>query len=212
MIHEEELDQLIICKKCHTVHNKVALKERKKAFCSNCNVLLYRQDKNILDKTLALVITAILSLFIAFNFTIMTINIQGLEQSLTLTSLLIVLIDNREFILAILFLFIVVFFPILILLSTLMLLLLMKLEKGSYTTKRLLILLAYLKPWNMIDIFFISLLISMVKLFDLAMIELGVAFIAFVFTLILDIIITKNLSFYELWEIHTRIYGKENEK
>lgn len=212
MFNEEALDQLIICKKCHTVHTKVALGEKKKAFCSNCGLLLYHQDENILDKTLALVIAAILSLFIAFNFTIISINIQGLEQSLTLTSLFLVLTEHKEFVVGILFLFIIFFFPIMILFSMLLLLLLMKLEKGGYTTKRLLILLAHLKPWNMVDIFFISLLISMVKLFDIANIELGIAFVAFVFTLILDIIITKNLSFYELWEIHTGIYGKEDEK
>jgi paraquat-inducible protein A len=212
MMNDEDLDQLIICKKCHTVHKKVAIGEKKKAFCSNCNVLLYRQDEHIVDKTLALVIAATLSLFIAFNFTIITINIQGLEQSLTLASLFIVMAEHREFVVGLLFLFIIFFFPIMILSSTFILLLFMKLEKGAYLTKRLLILLAHLKPWSMVDIFFISLLISMVKLFDIANIELGIAFVAFVFTLILDIIITKNLSFYELWEIHTRIYGKQNEE
>lgn len=209
-MRDEELDQLIICKKCHTVHDKVPLENKKKAFCVNCNVLLYQHDDNMLNKTFALVITAIFSLFIAFNFTIITINIQGLEQSLTLTSLFWVLDEHQEFVVGLLFLFILLLFPIVILLSMFFLLLFMKLEKGAYLTKRLLILVAHLKPWNMVDIFFISLLISMVKLFDVAQIEMGVAFFAFVFTLILDIIITKNLSFYELWEIHTRIYGQDN--
>lgn len=206
----EDLNQLIICKKCHTVHQKISLSKKKKAFCSHCNLLLYQEDENMLSKTLALVITTILSLFISFNFTIITINIQGLEQSLTLTSLFVVLAEHQEFVVGLIFLFIIVIFPIVILLSMFFLLLLMKLEKGAYLSKRLLILLAHLKPWNMIDIFFISLLVSMVKLFDVATIEMGVAFIAFIFTLILDIIISKNLSFYELWEIHTRIYGKDD--
>jgi paraquat-inducible protein A len=210
MMNDEELDKLIICKKCHTVHEKVDIEEKNKAFCSNCNILLYQQDENIVNKTLALVIAAILSLFIAFNFTIVSINIQGLEQTLSLNSLFLVLAEHQQFIVGILFLFIIFFFPIVILLSMLILLLLMKFEKGAYATRRLLILLAHLKPWNMVDIFFISLLISMVKLFDIANIELGIAFIAFIFTLILDIIITKNLSFYELWEMHTKIYGEHH--
>jgi len=206
----EDLDLLIICKKCHTVHQKIPLSKKKKAFCSHCSLLLYQEDENMLNKTLALVITTILSLFISFNFTIITINIQGLEQSLTLTSLFVVLAEHKEFVVGLIFLFIIVIFPIVILLSMFLLLLLMKLQKGAYLSKRLLILLAHLKPWNMIDIFFIFLLISMVKLFDVATIEMGVAFIAFIFTLILDIIISKNLSFYELWETHTRIYGKDD--
>jgi len=212
MIKEDELDELIICKKCHTLHKKVALTKHKKAFCSNCNILLYRANENILDYTLALVITAIISLFIAFQFTIISINIQGVEQRLTLSSLFLVIIEHKQYIVGILFLFIIVIFPIVILLSLFLLLFFMKIEKGAYLTQRVLILLAHLKPWNMIDIFFISLLVSMVKLFDVANIELGVSFIALVFTLILDVLITKNIRFHELWVLHAKIYGYQNEK
>ena len=68
MINEDELDKLIICKKCHTLHEKVPIPKNKKAFCSECNVLLYQNDENMIDRTLALVLTALISLFIAFNF------------------------------------------------------------------------------------------------------------------------------------------------
>jgi paraquat-inducible protein A len=212
MIKEHELNKLIICKKCHTLYEKVALTQHEKAFCSECNVLLYQQDSNMLNKTLALVITAIISLFVAFNFNIININIQGLEQNLTLTSLFMVLAEHEQYVVGLLFLFILVIFPIAILFSTFLLLFFMKIHKAGYFTKRLLILLAHLKPWNMVDIFFISLLVSMVKLFDVANIELGIAFIAFIFTLILDIIITKSISFHELWELHAKIYGYNDEE
>ena len=118
-----------------------------------------------------------------------------------------VITEHEQYVVGLLFLFIIVLFPIGILFSTFLLLFFMKVEKAGYLTKRLLILLAHLKPWNMIDIFFISLLVSMVKLFDVANIEIGIAFIAFVFSLILDIIITKSISFHELWELHAKIYG-----
>ena len=207
MITEQELDNLIICKKCHTLHKKVPLAHNKKAFCSKCDILLYQDNPKILDKTLALVIAAAISLFVAFKFTIVSINIQGLEQSLTLYGLFMVILEQHQYIVGIMFIFLIVIFPITIIFSMLILLILMKLKKGGYLTHRLLILLAYIRPWSMVDIFFISLLVSMVKLFDYAYIELGVSFIAFIFTLILDIIITKNISFYELWDLHTKIYG-----
>ena len=208
MIKEKELEKLIICKKCHTLHEKLPLKNGRKAFCSKCDVLLYQRDDNMIDKTLALVVTAAISLLVAFKFTIITINIQGLEQSLTLSSLFSVTIEYQEFIVGIMLIFLIFIFPITIIGSMLLLLILMKLKKGAYITKRLLILLAHIRPWSMVDIFFISLLVAMVKLFDYAHIELGISFIAFMFTLILDIIITKNIGFNELWEAHTKIYGR----
>ncbi|CAA6822576.1 MAG: Paraquat-inducible protein A [uncultured Sulfurovum sp.] len=212
MIKEHELDKLIICKKCHTLHEKVKLENKTKAYCSECNVLLYQQDHDMIERTLALVITASISLFVAFNFNIININIQGLEQSLTLSSLFVVILEHEQYVVGLLFLFIIVIFPIGILFATFLLLFLMKVGKAAYLSKRLLILLAHLKPWNMVDIFFISLLVAMVKLFDIANIELGVAFVAFIFTLILDIIITKNLSFHDLWAIHSKIYGQIDEE
>jgi len=211
MIKNQELDKLIICKKCHTLHEKIPLHNKKKALCSKCNVVLYQRDDNLLNKILALTIAAAISLIIAFKFTIITINIQGLEQSLTVYSLFNVIAEHQQYVVGMMFIFLIVIFPISIILSMLLLLLFMKLKKGSYVTQRLMILLAYIRPWSMIDIFFISLLVAMVKLFDYANIELGVSFMAFIFTLILDIIITKNISFYELWEIHTNTYGTSDE-
>ena len=211
MISEEELDNLIICKKCHTLHKRVPISENKKAFCSKCNILLYQNSTNTLDRTLALVIAAAISLFITFKFTIITINIQGLEQSLTLYALFMVILEQQQYIVGMMFIFLIVIFPITIISSMLILLTLMKFKKGKYLTQRLLILLAHVRPWSMVDIFFISLLVAMVKLFDYAYIELGVSFIALIFTLILDIIITKKISFNELWNLYIKIYGKVDE-
>ncbi len=211
MITEEELDELIICKKCHTLHKKVPLSKRKKAFCSKCDTLLYQDNSNMIDTTLALVIAAAISLFIAFKFTIVTIDIKGLEKSLTIYALFMVILEQHQYIVGVMFIFLIFIFPITIILSMLILLILMKLKKGGYLVQCLLILLAHIRPWSMVDIFFISLLVAMVKLFDYAYIELGVSFIALIFTLILDIIITKNISFYELWDLHTKIYGRVDE-
>jgi len=210
MIKEDELDKLIICKKCHTLHEKVPLTKHKKAFCSECNVLLYQNDENMIDRTLALVLTAGISLLVAFNFSIININIKGLEQSLTLSSLFMVIGEHDQYVVGLLFIFLIVIFPITILLSLFTLLFFMKIKKAGYFTKRLLILIAHLTPWSMVDIFFVSLLVSMVKLFDVANIELGVAFFALFFTLFLDLIITKSISFHQLWEKHREIYGAVN--
>jgi paraquat-inducible protein A len=206
-----ELDNLVICHKCHTLHEKIPLKEGMKAYCSQCDVLLYKNDPHVLDRTLALVVTAFISLVVAFKFTIITININGLEQSLNLTSLFVVILENREYLVGLMLLFLIVIFPFVILISMFFLLIYMKMGKAEYLVRRLLILLAHLRPWSMVDIFFISLLVAMVKLFDLAQIELGISFAAFILTLFLDAIITKNISFYELWEHHDKIYGVHND-
>jgi paraquat-inducible protein A len=211
MITNRELDQFIICKKCDTLHRKIPLHQGTKALCSKCDTLIYRRDDKMIEKSLALVITTIISLIVAFEFTIISININGLEQSLSLSSLFAVLIEHNQYVVGIMFLFLIVIFPLMILTSLFFIFFFMKIKKYGYTTKRLLILLSHLKHWSMVDIFFISLLVAMVKLFDYARIEIGVSFVAFILTLILELIITKNISFHELWQEHENIYGEEDD-
>jgi paraquat-inducible protein A len=208
MLSNQDLNQFIICKKCDTLHSKIPLQQGGKALCSKCDTLIYQRDDNMMNKTLALVVTTIISLIIAFEFTIISININGLEQSLSLGSLFAVLMEHEQYVVGIMFLFLIVLFPITMLGSMFLILLLMKKKKHGYAVKRLLILLSHLKHWSMIDIFFISLLVAMVKLFDYASIELGISFIAFITTLVLELIITKNISSYELWQEHERVYGE----
>jgi len=212
MLSNEELDQFIICKKCDTLHKKIPLHKGGKALCSKCNTLIYRRDDNMMEKTLALVVTALITLIIAFTFTIISININGLEQSLSLMSLFYVLLEHKQYIVGLMFLFLIVLFPIIMLYSMFLIIFFMKIKKYGYTVKRLLILLSHLKPWNMLDIFFISLLVAMVKLFDYARIELGVAFIALAVTLILELIVIKNISFDELWKNYEDTYRDDYDK
>lgn len=212
MLTNPELNQFIICKKCDTLHRKIPLHQGGKALCSKCDTLIYQRDDRMMEKTLSLVVTTLISLIIAFSFTIISININGLEQSLSLLSLFMVLIEHEQYIVGVMFLFLIVLFPLMMLFFMFLVLVLMKSKKHGYTVKRLLILLSHLKHWSMIDIFFISLLVAMVKLFDYASIELGISFIAFITTLTLELIITRNISFYELWQEHERIYGELHEK
>jgi len=212
MLTDKELDNFIICKKCDTLHRKIPLHQGGKALCSKCDTLIYHRDDNMVEKTLALVITTIISLMVAFNFTIISININGLEQSLSLLSLFTVLLEHQQYVVGVMFLFLIVLFPLMMLSSMFFVLFFMSIKRYGYAVRRLLILLSHLKHWNMLDIFFISLLVAMVKLFDYAKIELDIAFIALILTLGLELIITKNISFDELWRKYENTYGDDYDK
>jgi len=212
MLTNKELDQFIICKKCNTLHRKIPLHQGGKALCSKCDTLIYRRDDNMIEKKLALVITTIISLVIAFQFTIISININGLERSLSLVSLFAVLVEHQQYLVGLMFLFLIVLFPLMMLSSMFFVLLFIKIKRYGYAVKRLLTLLAHIEHWNMLDIFFISLLVAMVKLFDYARIEIGISFVAFILTLGLELIITKNISFDELWRKYEKSYGDDYDR
>ncbi|MCK5854316.1 MAG: paraquat-inducible protein A [Sulfurovaceae bacterium] len=209
---KDELNTLVICKKCHTLHQKIKIHKDTKALCSYCNTVIYRHTKHLYRSTLALTFTALILLVVAFSFDIITININGTYKSLNLQSLFIVVFQQGYYLVGIMLLFLIVIFPLAILVSIILLLILMHIKKAGYTVKRLLILIAKLQHWSMIDIFFISILVSMVKLFAYAQIELGISFFSFILLLILDIIIVKKISFNELWILYERIYVTHKDK
>ncbi len=209
---KDELDTLVICKKCHTLHKKIRIHKDTKAVCSYCNTVIYRHTKHLYRTTLALTFTALILLLVAFSFDILTININGVYKSLNLQSLFIMVFQEGYYLVGIMLLFLIVIFPIVILVSIIVLLILMHYKKAGYMVKRLLILIAKLQHWSMLDIFFISILVSMVKLFSYAQIELEISFFSFILLLILDIITIKKISFNELWILYEKIYLTKRRK
>ena len=203
---EEELDSFVICKKCHTLHRKIPLHRHTKALCRHCNSVIYRNYHDLFNTTLALSITAFVLLILSYTFTIMTINVNGINQTLNLNSIFVVIFDHEYYFVGIMLSFLIILFPLVILGSLILLLTLMRLKKSPHTVKRLLILIARLIPWSMVDIFFISVLVAMVKLFDFAQIDLGVAFVTFIAVLLFELFLIKRISFNELWLNYQEIY------
>ncbi len=95
--------------------------------------------------------------------------------------------------------FLIFIFPILINILMVMVLISMKLRRYPYFVKRVLILIAKLLPWSMLDIFFISILVSMVKLFNYANIELDIAFLSMGSVVFLNVLIFKRVRLGDIW-------------
>jgi len=202
----DELDKFVICKKCHTLHRKIRLHKGTKALCQQCNNILYREHQNLIENTLAISWVMLIALILGFSFSIINININGIYQGLDLPSLIMVIFDNHYYIVGVMLSFLIFIFPLVIIISMIMVLTLMKLEKSGYLVKRLMILIAKILPWSMIDIFFISLLVAMVKLFSYAQLELGIGFWALITVILFDIFIFKRITFSDIWDKYTEIY------
>jgi len=202
----DELDKFIICKKCHTLHRKIRLHKGTKALCQQCNSMLYRDHQNLVENSLAISWVMLIALILGFSFSIINININGIYRELDLPSLIMVIFDNEYYIVGVMLSFLIFIFPLVIIISMIMVLTLMKLEKSGYLVKRLMILIAKILPWSMIDIFFISLLVAMVKLFSYAQLELGIGFWSLIIVILLDIFIFKRITFSDIWDKYTEIY------
>lgn len=210
VLQNEELDSLIICKKCNTLHKKVQFTHIKDvAYCSVCSHKLYRNRPFLIDKGLALCLTALILFIFANSFPIVTIDMQGVVMEVTLTSVFLILFENHFYFVGLMCAVVIFLFPMFLILTYFTLLILFKLEVGESLVKKLLIVISYLLPWNMLEIFLISILVALVKLIGYAQIYFGLSFWALSAFVLVDLYLYKNISMFSLWELKDKIYDKQ---
>lgn len=204
--NEDALDNLIICQQCFTLHEEVPIKDGSKACCTECGGILYRYDSKLANHGLALSITGFIFFILANTFPLIKMDILGSEQFITLPKTVFSLFENEFYLVGFLCLFLILIFPLMIFIINIFLFTLLKLERGPETTKELLILLSHISPWSMADIFFISILVALVKLVAFGQIHIGIAFWALMVFVLIDVYITKRISLSELWMLRKRIF------
>jgi len=203
---EADLDDLIICHMCHTLHKEVPIKDGSKACCKTCGTVLYRYDTRLVDYGLALSITALILFVLANMFPLVKVEILGHEQFITLSKTFLNLFENGFFIVGLLCLFLIFVFPLLIIVIYLLLFTLFKTRSNSGLVKELLILLSHIKPWSMSEIFLVSILVALVKLIGYAQIHIGVSFWALMGFVMIDIYLSRNIQLSEIWMLRRRLY------
>ena len=203
--NEDELDNFIICRQCFTLNEEIPIKDGSKALCSECGGVLYRYDSKLIDHSLALSFTGLIFFILANLFPLLQIDILGSEQFITIPKTIASLFENGFYIVGFVCAFLIFIFPLMIFLINILLFALLKLERGEKLTKELLILLSHITPWSMADIFFISLLVALVKLIAFGQIHIGISFWALMVFVMIDIYITKSIHLSEIWMLRKRI-------
>jgi paraquat-inducible protein A len=203
---EDDLDNYIICHKCHTIHRKIPIRNGSKALCSRCKMALYRKNDRLVEQGLALSIAGLILFILANIFPLIKINILGTDSFITTISMIVSLLDSGYYIVSLFILYLIIIFPIMIFIIYISTFTLLKLKRGRVLTKELLILLGNIEPWHMSDIFLVSILVSIVKLFDMAKIYIGISFWALFAFVLINIYISRNIHLGELWILRKNVY------
>lgn len=165
-----------------------------------CRAVLYRRSYLDLDHQLALVTAAILTYMIANCYPIVDLRIQGRLNSATLAgSVLSLWQEGRESV-AVLVFVTTLLFPLIDLGALLVLLLLIRRGRPAAAFSPLLRFLQALRPWGMIEVFMLGIVVSLVKLSNMAQVLPGIALWAFgTLTVLLAVILSMDL--HNLWDV-----------
>ncbi len=205
-MNKRSLDKLIMCAECHTMHHKIKLKNAKTAYCDVCGHVLYRTHENLVQKGLALSIATMIVFLVASSFPIVRIEMNGVWQSLSLPFVFVTLFKEHFFVVGLIVSFLIFVVPLLYVLIYTFVMWLLYIRRGKEVIRKLLIVLSKLLPWNMIEIFLISVLVSLVKLIGYAQIDFGVSFWALVVFIVFDIYLTKRIRLRDLWDLRDEVF------
>jgi len=195
-------DNLIICPKCQNLNLKKTLKNNEVALCSYCGNNLYRSIEN-LDKSLfSYAFSGLIFLIISLFYPIISLEIVGYYGVLNIIDTIIYLFENGYVFISLFTFFTVVFFPFLILINVLLFLLTLKYKNIA---KFFLINITILKDFVYLDIFFIAILVSMIKIFDYGYLSVNVGFFSFIVVFNIFFILFKYYSISMYWDLFENV-------
>ncbi|MGO4004518.1 MULTISPECIES: paraquat-inducible protein A [Pseudomonas] len=194
------LDNLVACHECDLLMRKPQLAHDEKALCPRCGYELYAHRHNVVERSLALVIAALL-LFIPANFLpIMQLNILGQSAEDTVWTGVIGLFETGMQSVAVVVFLCSMGIPLLKLLCQLFVLLSIRLDVGRSYGLLLYRIYHHLRDWGMLEVYLMGVLVAIVKLADLASITVGLGLVCFISLLLVQVWLEVVMSPHQIWE------------
>lgn len=190
---------LIACHDCDLLHHYQPLSAKKTAKCRRCGAILYAHKPNSLERTLALVCAAAVLFLLANTFPFLAMNMEGQIVHTTLLSGVLELYEQDMRLLALLVFITSILMPGLEIVGLLYILLPLQLRWGAPFASFVFRMLRKVKPWSMMEVFMLGLLVSVVKLNTMSEIISGVALWSFALLIFLLAWSTSTLDEKEVW-------------
>jgi paraquat-inducible protein A len=190
---------LIACHECDLLQREVALPRGGVARCPRCGAELYRSHPESLDVTLALTAGAIILFVMANVFPIVGLALQGQIIQTTLLNTVRTLYDEDMKSLAAVVFVTTIAMPSLELFAVTYLVLPLRLGRVPRHFALVFRMRQAVRPWAMVEVFMLGVLVSLVKLAHLAGVVAGVALWSFGVLMFLMAAIVATFDPRALW-------------
>ena len=190
----------IACHECDLVHTRIQVSPGNTALCARCGAVLFRRVANSIDKAIAFNLSAFLLLIMSNCFTFLTLEIQGrfVENYFITGALMLYRTGMGEVGLLVLLTSIV--FPFLTVTGMLYILIPLKFGYRPRQMTRVYALVCALRPWSLVSVFMLGVLVSMVKLLELANIIPGISMAAFIGLMVMLAVAHVSLDPSAIWQ------------
>lgn len=194
------LEDLIACPHCDALYRAVAPNPGARAVCHRCHTVLIAPRKGAGLKIIALALASVVLVVGVLTFPFIGIRRLGLKSDATVLDAALAF-DGPLLILSLAVFALILFLPLLRLLLTVYVLTPVVFDKAPWPGARPAFLWAErLRPWSMAEIFVIGCAVALVKLSDMARVELGPAFWMFVMLVVLIVVQDTFMCRWSVWK------------
>lgn len=192
--------RLIACHECDLLQRQVDVALGDSAACVRCGAVLYTHRRNTVDRTMALMLAAAILFAIGNSFPVVSMEIQGQRSNAMVWEGAWRLHQEGETLVGALVFLTAFVFPLVQIVGSLAILIPLRLG----LTPRYLVpafrMVEEAKPWSMVEVFMLGVLVSLVKLAHIATVIPGIGMWAF-FALIVTLAWASSaLDPHEVWE------------
>lgn len=189
-----------VCHFCDTLHVADPLPEGMAARCQGCGAVLYQNRPASLARATAFSMTALILMVVVHSFPFLVMDASTLRTTLNLTSAASALIQHGSPIIGVALALFTIVAPISLASGLIYVcgpLLFGRIAPGAVHVAKL---LNKMEPWNMIEVFLLGVLVSLLKLNKVADVHFGTGFWAFSMLMISMAAAVASIDRDELWD------------
>ncbi|MFO1048620.1 MAG: paraquat-inducible protein A [Geminicoccaceae bacterium] len=191
--------EVIACHECGTVHRLPPMADDTIARCRACGATIYIRFDHAVSRTLALYLAALAFVLVANSFPILTMSIEGQRNAATILDSATALYSEGMWPLAIAIALAGIVMPLTKILGMIAILLPMQLGLRPSWLVAGFRFVDRIQTWAMMEVYLLGVIVAYVKLQDLARVEIGIAAIAFVATIVLLAAADARFDPHTIW-------------
>jgi paraquat-inducible protein A len=166
---------LVACHECDLLQREISLAPGGVARCGRCGALLYRSRSGDLDRPLAYILAAFVLFLISNTFPVVGLSVRGELIQATLLGAVVGIYEDGVWPIALLVLATTVIAPLVNIIAMAWLLLPMRLGRVPREFSHLFRVLDWVRPWGMVEVLMLGVLVALVKLARMAEVLPGIA-------------------------------------
>jgi paraquat-inducible protein A len=190
----------VACPSCDLLFDVSQLPDGGTAACSRCGSFLTRREDDAFERISAYSAAALIMLGLSCAFPFLQFKRAGVENTMTLPQTVVELWGNGRPWLALIVAAFIIAIPGLVMVMTQTLAYKLNRNAAPAWLVRLARVLFQLKTWSMAEVFFIGVLVSLVKIMKMATVALGVSFYAYAAFSVLFILTLTHLDRFQAWQ------------